>query len=91
MALYTYRCEMCGHTVERLVFSNDAKAGNPGSCASPDCHSYNCMELVLSPSELKFIGSGFHTNDYPTKKTLPQKDIHAVGAPDSMVRAKRPE
>ena len=57
MPLYDYRCETCGNQFEMLegMFKNKSRT----------CHVCGGKaEKVISSSNLKFKGSGFHITDY---------------------------
>jgi putative FmdB family regulatory protein len=58
MPLYEYRCHGCGKTFEVIQkFSDETLAQHEG-CGGE-------VERLVSPSALRFKGSGWYVNDYP--------------------------
>ncbi|MCS7312563.1 MAG: zinc ribbon domain-containing protein [Acidobacteria bacterium] len=57
MPLYVYRCDSCGHEVERLQRFSDPPLTTCGRCGGP-------LEKVLFPPGLQFKGTGWYVTDY---------------------------
>ena len=57
MPIYSYRCEKCGETFDKLV-----KPGGNGSV--PCIHCKSETRRVFSPVGIIFKGSGFYSTDY---------------------------
>ena len=57
MPIYSYRCEKCGETFDKLV-----KPGDNGS--DPCIHCQSSTRRVFSPAGIIFKGSGFYSTDY---------------------------
>lgn len=61
MPVYEFKCEMCGERVE-LKLPVD-RAGEVQLC--PKCGSV--LKRVFSLGGIRFVGKGFHVNDYPKR------------------------
>jgi len=57
MALYEYRCRVCGKTLEVMQ-----KYSDPPLTVHEDCGGQ--LDKLVSTSALKFKGSGWYVNDY---------------------------
>jgi putative FmdB family regulatory protein len=57
MPIYSYRCDKCGETFDKLV-----KPGGNGSI--PCVHCESDTRRVYSPVGIIFKGSGFYSTDY---------------------------
>lgn len=57
MPIYSYRCDKCGETFDKLV-----SAGGNGSVPCVLCQSET--RRVFSPVGIIFKGSGFYSTDY---------------------------
>lgn len=61
MPLYEYRCQDCGETIEIIQKFSDSPLSECEACGGQ-------LERVLSPSAIKFKGSGWYVNDYGKNK-----------------------
>ncbi len=73
MPLYEYRCQDCGETIEIIQKFSDLPLSKCEACGGTPVR-------LLSPSAIKFKGSGWYVNDYgknnrkdPTPKHSPEK------------------
>jgi len=57
MPLYEYKCHSCGEVFEVLQKFSDEPLTVHGECRGP-------VERLISPSALRFKGSGFYITDY---------------------------
>ncbi len=57
MPLYEYRCQDCGETVETIQKFSDSPLSECEACGGT-------LERLISPSAIKFKGSGWYVNDY---------------------------
>ena len=57
MPLYEYRCQDCGETIETIQKFSDSPLSECEACGGT-------LERLLSPSAIKFKGSGWYVNDY---------------------------
>ena len=57
MPLYEYRCQNCGETIETIQKFSDSPLSEYEACGGT-------LERLLSPSAIKFKGSGWYVNDY---------------------------
>jgi len=57
MPLYEYKCRSCGKTFEVIQKFSDAPLKVHDACGGP-------VERLISPSALKFKGSGWYVTDY---------------------------
>lgn len=57
MPLYEYRCQNCGETIETIQKFSDSPLSECEACGGT-------LERLLSPSAIKFKGSGWYVNDY---------------------------
>jgi putative FmdB family regulatory protein len=60
MPLYEYRCQDCGETIETIQKVSDSPLSECEACGGT-------LERLLSPSAIKFKGSGWYVNDYGKK------------------------
>lgn len=61
MPLYRYKCRNCEHEFEYLKLRSSDE--EPDIC--PEC-GHDDVKQRLSKPYIKFNGSGFHVNDYPS-------------------------
>ena len=90
MPLYEYKCESCGETFEVIQkFSDDPLKVHAKCGGGP-------VERLISPSALKFKGSGWYVNDYGGKngaaEAKPAKDSkdskkESTGSTDSSTKS----
>jgi putative FmdB family regulatory protein len=78
MPLYEYKCSSCGETFEVIQKFSDAPVKVHKKCGGP-------VERLISPSALKFKGSGWYVNDYGSGngKSHPSKDGKKEGKSES--------
>ncbi len=57
MPLYEYRCQDCGERIETIQKFSDSPLSECEACGGT-------LERLLSPSAIKFKGSGWYVNDY---------------------------
>lgn len=58
MPIYEWKCVECGHVTERFH-------GVSHDLIPPPCEEcWGATSKILSVPQFKFIGAGFHTNDY---------------------------
>ena len=57
MPLYEYRCQDCRETIETIQKVSDSPLSECEACGG-------ILERLLSPSAIKFKGSGWYVNDY---------------------------
>ena len=60
MPLYEYRCQDCGEIIETIQKFSDSPLSECEACGGT-------LERLLSPSAIKFKGSGWYVNDYGKK------------------------
>ncbi|MBZ5593285.1 MAG: zinc ribbon domain-containing protein [Acidobacteriia bacterium] len=75
MPLYEYKCESCGETFEVIQKFSDEPLKVHEKCGGGP------VERLISPSALKFKGSGWYVNDYGGSKN--GKGTEAKAAKDS--------
>ncbi len=63
MPLYVYRCDTCGHEVERLQKFSDPPLTTCERCGGT-------LEKVLFPPGLQFKGTGWYVTDYARKGSV---------------------
>ena len=61
MPLYEYRCQDCGETIEVIQKFSDSPLSECEACGG-------ALERLLSPSAIKFKGSGWYVTDYGKHK-----------------------
>ena len=61
MPIYEYRCEDCGHQLEKLQKMSDAPLAD-----CPACHTQGLRKLI-SPAGFRLAGSGWYETDFKTK------------------------
>ncbi len=67
MPLYEYRCQDCGETIETIQKFSDSPLSECEACGGT-------LERLLSPSAIKFKGSGWYVNDYGKKDRQDSSD-----------------
>ncbi len=63
MPLYGYRCEKCGALVEKIQKFSDRSLSKCVKCGGR-------LKRLLSAPAIKFKGSGWYINDYPSKSSV---------------------
>ena len=79
MPLYEYKCHSCGEKFEVIQKFSDTPVAVHDKCGGP-------VERLISPSALKFKGSGWYVTDYAGSgngKTQSAKDSNKDGGKDS--------
>ncbi len=71
MPIYSYRCDKCGETFDKLV-----KPGGNGSM--PCIHCESDTRRVYSPVGIIFKGSGFYSTDYKSGSKSPADNAPAA-------------
>src|SRR5262249_30251914 len=66
MPLYEYRCDVCGHTFEKIQ-----KFSDPLVDACPRCGG--AVHKLMSSPAIQFKGSGWYITDYAKKKAGQKK------------------
>lgn len=63
MAVYVYRCKVCGEVLEvdRPISEYNAPPPRCSRCGSETVR-------VFTAPFIRFVGPGFHVNDYPGKR-----------------------
>ena len=84
MPLYEYKCESCGKTFEVIQKFSDTPLEVHADCGGP-------VVRLISPSALKFKGSGWYVNDYASSgngQSKGSKDAkkESTGASDSSAK-----
>lgn len=77
MPNYDYKCDHCEERFERIVTLDERDVqGCPG------CGSEDDVIRQFSPPQAapQFKGSGFHCNDYPSAKTLHDRERNSLVA-----------
>jgi putative FmdB family regulatory protein len=62
MPLYEYRCHGCGKTFEVIQKFSDEPLAQHEGCGGE-------LERLVSPSALRFKGSGWYVNDYASGRS----------------------
>lgn len=70
MPIYEYRCEGCGHELEKMQKLSDAPLTDCPACGRPS------LKKVISPVGFRLKGSGWYETDF--KKT-DKKNLHEAG------------
>jgi putative FmdB family regulatory protein len=60
MPIYEYECTKCHHRFERIQKFSDPHVKSCPNCAGK-------VEMVISPSNVQFKGSGWYVTDYAKK------------------------
>ncbi len=84
MPLYEYKCHSCGETFEIIQKFSDTPLTAHDKCGGR-------VERLISPSALKFKGSGWYVTDYAGSgngKNQSAKDTHKDGAKDGSKESK---
>jgi putative FmdB family regulatory protein len=71
LPLYEYRCTKCGVTMEKIRKFSDPPLTKCAQCGGR-------LERLLSSPAIRFKGSGWYVNDYPSKSSA--KSSKADGA-----------
>ena len=71
MPIYSYRCDKCGETFDKLV-----KPGGNG--CTPCIHCQSDTRRVYSPVGIIFKGSGFYSTDYKSGSKSPADNAPAA-------------
>jgi len=84
MPLYEYKCHSCGEKFEVIQKFSDTPLALHDKCGG-------AVERLISPSALKFKGSGWYVTDYAggNGKSQPAKDSHKDGGKDGNQDAKK--
>tara|TARA_B100000745_G_scaffold88027_3_gene55209 strand:- start:2048 stop:2320 length:273 start_codon:yes stop_codon:yes gene_type:complete len=67
MPIYEYRCENCGHELEKLQKMSDAPLTE-----CPDCNTSSLKKLI-SAAGFQLKGSGWYETDFKGKKKAENK------------------
>lgn len=62
MVIYPFKCHKCDVQIELEYPCIQDKVEAP---VCPNCR--NPMKRIYTPPAIRFVGSGFHVNDYPKK------------------------
>lgn len=83
MPIYEYRCDACGHELEKLQRMSDDPLVDCPSCAQPE------LKKLISAAGFRLKGSGWYETDFKTgsKKNV-VKDSSSSKACDSCPAAK---
>lgn len=71
MPIYEYRCESCGHELEKMQKVSDAPLTDCPACGRPN------LKKVISPVGFRLKGSGWYETDF--KKGDKKKNLHESG------------
>lgn len=71
MPIYQYRCESCGHELEKMQKLSDAPLTDCPACGRPS------LKKVISPVGFRLKGSGWYETDF--KKGDKKKNLHDTG------------
>lgn len=71
MPIYQYRCESCGHELEKMQKLSDAPLTDCPACGHPS------LKKVISPVGFRLKGSGWYETDF--KKGDKKKNLHDAG------------
>jgi len=82
MPLYEYRCLDCGETIEIIQKFSDSPLSECEACGGTP-------ERLLSPSAIKFKGSGWYVTDYgkDNRKGSPPKDSSEKSGEEKTTKA----
>jgi putative FmdB family regulatory protein len=83
MPLYEYKCLSCGETFEVIQKFSDAPIAIHEKCGG-------AVERLVSPSALRFKGSGWYVNDYAASgngKEKPAKDKKETSSSQESAKA----
>lgn len=59
--IYEYACTKCSHKIEKFQTVRIAMVLSCAVCG-------RAMERIISKSNFKLVGAGFHVNDYPKEE-----------------------
>jgi putative FmdB family regulatory protein len=71
MPIYEYRCEECGHEMEKLQ-----KMSDPALTECPECKQ-DALKKVISAAGFRLKGSGWYETDFKSGK---KKNVHDSGS-----------
>lgn len=71
MPIYEYRCEGCGHELEKMQKVSDPPLTECPACGRPT------LKKVISPVGFRLKGSGWYETDF--KKGDKKKNLHDAG------------
>lgn len=63
MPIYEYRCENCGHQLEKLQ-----KMSDPPATFCPECNN-DALKKMVSAAAFKLTGTGWYETDFKDKKS----------------------
>lgn len=84
MPIYSYKCDSCGKTFDKLL-----KANGNGNVKCIYCDSDS--KRLFSPVGIIFKGSGFYVTDYKSGSNMPGKDNTNSQTKDKKVKEKKAE
>jgi putative FmdB family regulatory protein len=67
MPIYEYRCEKCGHRIERIQKFSDPPLTKCDLCGGT-------LSKVIAPPALQFKGTGWYITDYSDKGKPPKSE-----------------
>ena len=70
MPIYEYRCEECGHEMEKLQ-----KMSDPALTECPECKQ-DALKKVISAAGFRLKGGGWYETDFKSGK---KKNVHDSG------------
>ena len=73
MPIYTYKCDKCGETFDKMV-----KSGGSGCEPCAQCQANTSR--VFSPVGIIFKGSGFYSTDYKSGKSSTNDSPDKIGS-----------
>ena len=71
MPIYQYRCESCGHELEKMQKLADAPLADCPACGRPD------LRKVISAVGFRLKGGGWYETDFKTGDK--KKNLHETG------------
>jgi putative FmdB family regulatory protein len=84
MPIYSYRCDKCGETFDKLV-----KSGGNG--CMPCIHCESDTRRVYSPVGIIFKGSGFYSTDYKSGSKSAESNAPSVKDKVEKSKEKKPK
>lgn len=70
MPIYEYRCDSCGHALEKLQKASDPALTECPACGQP------ALKKLISAAGFRLKGSGWYETDF---KKANQKNLHESG------------
>ena len=67
MPIYEYRCQQCGHHLERIQRLSDAPLADCPACKKP------ALQRLISAAAFRFKGGGWYETDF---KSGNKKNLH---------------